>query len=76
MIAGSVLDIFGPRLTLICGITGYPLYIGKTETSQQVGGADNSGGLWYFDAYGHLWFPVFAGAYLGLSAGCLWTTAG
>jgi hypothetical protein len=33
------------------------------------------GSLWYFDAHGHLWFPVFAGAYLGLTAGCLWTTA-
>jgi hypothetical protein len=31
--------------------------------------------MWYFDTYGHLWFPIFAGAYLGLSAGCLWTTA-
>jgi len=33
------------------------------------------GALWYFDATGYLWFPIFAGAYLGLSAGCLWTTA-
>lgn len=29
----------------------------------------------YFDRTGHLWYPIFAGAYLGLSAGCLWATA-
>ncbi|KAF2165583.1 hypothetical protein M409DRAFT_36848 [Zasmidium cellare ATCC 36951] len=58
--AGSLLNTIGPRWTLLFGITGYPIY---------------QGALWYFDVYGHLWFPVFAGAYLGLSAGCLWTTA-
>lgn len=31
--------------------------------------------MWYYDVSGHLWYPIFAGAYLGLSAGCLWTTA-
>lgn len=33
------------------------------------------GAMFYFDAYGHLWYPILAGAYLGLSAGFLWTTA-
>lgn len=31
--------------------------------------------MWYFDQTGLLGYPIFAGAYLGLSAGCLWTTA-
>ncbi|KAK5114037.1 hypothetical protein LTR85_010343 [Meristemomyces frigidus] len=58
--AGSMLNMVGPRWTLLFGITGYPIY---------------QGAMWYFDQVGHLWFPIFAGAYLGLSAGCLWTTA-
>ncbi|UNI18403.1 hypothetical protein JDV02_004674 [Purpureocillium takamizusanense] len=60
LVAGSVLNTFGPRLTIIFGITGYPFYIGA---------------MWYYDIYGKLWYPVLAGAYLGLTAGCLWTTA-
>ena len=58
--ASTMLNVLGPRPTLLFAITGYPLYTGS---------------LWYFDSYGHLWFPVLAGAYLGLTAGCLWTTA-
>ncbi|KAH8805488.1 hypothetical protein F5884DRAFT_799458 [Xylogone sp. PMI_703] len=58
--ASTMLNTVGPRPTMLFAITGYPLYTGS---------------MWYFDAYGHLWFPVFTGAYLGLSAGCLWTTA-
>ncbi|KAL1867535.1 hypothetical protein VTK73DRAFT_4138 [Phialemonium thermophilum] len=60
LLAGTVLNTLGPRLTMMFGITGYPVYIGA---------------MWYFDAQGHLWYPIFAGAYLGLTAGCLWTTA-
>ncbi|KAL1901094.1 hypothetical protein Sste5346_002161 [Sporothrix stenoceras] len=60
LMAGTVLNTLGPRYTMMFGITGYPVYIGS---------------MWYFDAQGHLWYPVFAGAYLGLCAGCLWTTA-
>lgn len=60
LLAGTVLNVAGPRLTMLFAISGYPIYIGA---------------MWYFDAYGHLWFPVVAGAYLGLTAGCLWTTA-
>jgi hypothetical protein len=60
LLAGTLLNVLGPRLTMVLGITGYPVYIGA---------------MWYFDAYGHLWYPIFAGAYLGLTAGCLWTTA-
>jgi hypothetical protein len=31
--------------------------------------------MWRFSETGHMWYPVFAGAYLGLAAACLWTTA-
>ncbi|KAK3065785.1 hypothetical protein LTR53_018039, partial [Teratosphaeriaceae sp. CCFEE 6253] len=58
--AGPLLNKIGPRYTLMFGITGYPVY---------------QGAMWYFDESGLLWYPIFAGAYLGLSAGCLWTTA-
>lgn len=43
------------------GSLGYPLYVG---------------GLWYFDVTGHSWFPLFAGAMLGVLAGILTTCAG
>lgn len=39
--AGPLLNIVGPRWTLLMGITGYPIY---------------QGAMWYFDAYGHLWY--------------------
>ena len=35
-----------------------------------------AGGLWYFDYSGQFWYPVLGGAYLGLSAGFLWSVAG
>lgn len=60
LLAGAVLNVFGPRLTVLFSITGYPIYIGA---------------MWYFDTYGRMWYPIVAGAYLGLTAGCLWTTA-
>ncbi|KAJ6445379.1 Glycerol 2-dehydrogenase (NADP(+)) [Purpureocillium lavendulum] len=60
LMAGSVLNTLGPRLTMMFAITGYPIYIGA---------------MWYYDTYGKMWYPILAGAYLGLTAGCLWTTA-
>jgi len=51
--AGPLLNKIGPRWTLMFGITGYPIY---------------QGAMWYFDESGLLWYPIFAGAYLGLSA--------
>lgn len=39
--AGPLINLVGPRWTLLMGITGYPLY---------------QGAMWYFDAYGHLWY--------------------
>ena len=56
LFAGAVLNTIGPRWTMLVGTTGYPVYIGS---------------LWYFDVQGHLWFPIFGGAYLGLAAACL-----
>lgn len=56
LLAGTVLNTLGPRLTMMFGIAVYPVYIEA---------------MWYFDAVGHLWFPIFAGAYLGLTAGCI-----
>jgi hypothetical protein len=38
--AGPLLNLIGPRWTLLMGITGYPIY---------------QGAMWFFDAYGHLW---------------------
>lgn len=61
LLGGTMINTFGPRITMMFGVTGYPIYIG---------------GLWYFDSYGKLWFPVLAGAYLGITAGCLWSVAG
>ena len=61
LLGGTMINTFGPRITMMFGVTGYPIYIG---------------GLWYFDVYGKLWFPVLAGAYLGITAGCLWSVAG
>lgn len=60
ILAGTMLNTIGPRLTMLCGIVGYPIYVGA---------------MWYFDAYGNLWYPIFAGVIQGVSAGCLWTTA-
>lgn len=60
-IGGAILNLVGPKLTMAFGALGYPLYVG---------------GLWYFDRQGHAWFPYFAGASLGVTAGCLWTAAG
>ncbi|OAL38222.1 hypothetical protein AYO20_02674 [Fonsecaea nubica] len=60
-IGGAILNLIGPKLTMAFGALGYPLYVG---------------GLWYFDRQGHSWFPYLAGAFLGVTAGCLWTAAG
>ncbi|KAK4942367.1 hypothetical protein LTR10_017814 [Elasticomyces elasticus] len=60
-LGGSVLNLIGPKLTFVIGAIGYPLYVG---------------GLWYFDRTGNEWFPLFAGAMLGISAGFLWTACG
>jgi hypothetical protein len=58
---GAVLNLLRPKITLMLGGVGYPIYVA---------------GLWYFDRVGHAWFPYLGGALLGLSAGCLWTSAG
>lgn len=55
---GTIVNLFGPRLSLMIGTLGYPLYVG---------------GLWYYDNTGNSWFPLFAGAVLGALSGVLWT---
>lgn len=60
LVVGSVLNILKPRLCLMLGAAGYPLYIG---------------GLWYFDRSGHSWFVYLSGVLNGISGAFLWTTA-
>ncbi|KAH8422534.1 uncharacterized protein LDX57_000288 [Aspergillus melleus] len=59
--SGSVVTTVGPKYTLVFGTLGYPIYVGS---------------LWYFSNTGNLWFPIFGGAILGLTAVHLWTAAG
>ncbi|ETS75937.1 hypothetical protein PFICI_12881 [Pestalotiopsis fici W106-1] len=61
ILGGTIVTVFGPRLTVAFACLGYPLFIGS---------------LWYFDLTGRIWFPIFAGAFVGFCGACLWTTAG
>ncbi|TQS34079.1 hypothetical protein Golomagni_05551 [Golovinomyces magnicellulatus] len=58
---GTIVNILGPRFSLMLGTLGYPLYVG---------------GLWYYDNTAESWFPLFAGAILGALSGVLWTCVG
>ncbi|KAF4977215.1 hypothetical protein FZEAL_6243 [Fusarium zealandicum] len=60
LFGGSILNTLRPKLSLMVGSVGYPLYVG---------------GLWYFDRTGNSWFPLMSGAILGLTGGFLWTAA-
>ncbi|KAG9007219.1 hypothetical protein FRB93_008042 [Tulasnella sp. JGI-2019a] len=60
--AGSINNFLGPRITLLLGSMGYPLYIGSYLATNL---HDNLG-----------WFEIFAGAILGVCAGLLWTAQG
>lgn len=57
-LGGSIVNLLRPKLSLIIGAVGYPLYVGS---------------LWYYDRTGATWFPLFAGAILGVTCGILWT---
>ncbi|KIW38893.1 uncharacterized protein PV06_08718 [Exophiala oligosperma] len=59
--ARTVLNTIGPAISACIGIIGFILYVG---------------GLWYFDATGNNWFPIFSGVAIGLSAGLIWVTMG
>ncbi|WOO79916.1 uncharacterized protein LOC62_02G003430 [Vanrija pseudolonga] len=61
ILAGSAINMFGPRYCLAFGSTGYALYVG---------------GLWYFSNTGREPFPLFTAAYLGVTAGFLWDASG
>lgn len=54
---GTIVNLFGPRFSLMIGTLGYPLYVG---------------GLWYYDNTANAWFPLLAGAVLGALSGVLW----
>lgn len=58
--SGSIVTAFGPKFTFLIGTLGYPVFVGS---------------LWYFTNTAHQWFPIAAGAFLGLCANLLWTAA-
>ncbi|KAL8639582.1 MAG: hypothetical protein Q9228_003392 [Teloschistes exilis] len=58
--SGSFVTTFGPKVTLMVGTLGYPIYVGS---------------LWYFTNTAHEWFPIVAGAFLGITANLIWTAA-
>lgn len=60
LFGGTILNMLRPKLSLMIGSIGYPLYVG---------------GLWYYDRTGISWFPLFSGAALGITGGFLWTAA-
>ena len=60
LFSGSIVTTFGPKVTFMIGTLGYPIYVGS---------------LWYFTNKAHQWFPIAAGAFLGLCANLLWTAA-
>ncbi|TFK89271.1 MFS general substrate transporter [Polyporus arcularius HHB13444] len=60
--AGSINNVLGSRLTLLLGTTGYALYIGSYLA---------------YNIHPNMGpFVIAAGAYLGISAGLLWTAQG
>ncbi|PVI01815.1 MFS general substrate transporter [Periconia macrospinosa] len=61
LFSGSVVSTIGPRYTFLIGSLGYPVFVGS---------------MWYFSNTGHIWFPIFGGALLGMTAVLLWTAAG
>jgi hypothetical protein len=78
LLGGTTINFLGPQMTAMFGVTGYPVYVGEHSESRSIKVCMLSkltASLWYFDATGGLWFPVLAGGYLGLTAGCLFTTA-
>ncbi|KAH8553876.1 major facilitator superfamily domain-containing protein [Umbelopsis sp. PMI_123] len=59
--AGSIVNTFGPKYTLMVGTLGYILY---------------SASLWVYDVKENSGFVIAAGAILGCCAGILWTAQG
>jgi hypothetical protein len=57
-LGGTIVNLLRPKLSMMIGSLGYPLYVG---------------GLWYYDRTGNTWFPLFAGAMLGTLCGILVT---
>ncbi|CAO3665628.1 unnamed protein product [Umbelopsis vinacea] len=59
--AGSIVNKFGPKYTLMVGTVGYIIY---------------SASLWVYDVKENTGFVIAAGAILGCCAGLLWTAQG
>ncbi|RFU33869.1 hypothetical protein B7463_g2471, partial [Scytalidium lignicola] len=59
--AGPFLNFLGPKITIMIGGLGYPLYAGS---------------LWAYGEGVSDGFPLFSGAFLGFSAALLWTSSG
>ncbi|ERT03372.1 UNC93-like protein [Sporothrix schenckii 1099-18] len=60
-IAGSINNIFGPRLTMSIGTCGYAIYLGS---------------LWSFQLHNTRWFVILAGAILGFCGALFWAAQG
>ncbi|KAG0649923.1 hypothetical protein D0Z07_4073 [Hyphodiscus hymeniophilus] len=59
--SGTILNYLGPKITICIGGLGYPLFAGTN---------------WAFGKGAPAAVPLFGGAFLGFSAGLLWTGAG
>ncbi|KAL6697311.1 hypothetical protein J3F84DRAFT_347058 [Trichoderma pleuroticola] len=59
--SGSVNNIPGLRFAMALGTSGYALYLGA---------------LWNYHIRGTLWFVIFAGAFLGVTASLFWAAQG
>lgn len=59
IVVGFILHKLTPRICLVIGALGYPLYIG---------------GLWYYDRSGNSWLVYLSGVLSGISGAFLWTT--
>lgn len=59
-LGGTIVNLLRPKLSMMFGSIGYPLYVGS---------------MWFYDQTGQTWFPLFAGAVLGCTVGILMTCA-
>ncbi|KAK6396800.1 hypothetical protein LTR65_008698 [Meristemomyces frigidus] len=58
---GSILNLFGPGITMCVGVLFYVVYVGA---------------LWYFDEVGKLGYPIASGVIVGIGSGMVFITAG
>lgn len=60
LVVGFVLNSWTPKVCLLIGAIGYPVFMGS---------------FWYYDRTGNSWYPYLAAVISGISSGFLWTTA-